>query len=217
MSEQPIYYPIFLDLRGKRCLVVGGGKVAQRKVESLLDAGAEVLVVAPEMVDMPAGAILKPRGFEPADVDDVWLVIAATNNRAVNTAVADAAAARHLWVNVVDVPEECTAIMPALVRRGALCIAVSTGGASPTFARKLKERLEAEFGPEYGELLAMLADLRRAWEPRFKAANIPDAVRKRSWDTVLDLPLLERLRNGDRDGAEQEAAAVLAAVLTAGR
>ncbi|HOF87703.1 MAG TPA: bifunctional precorrin-2 dehydrogenase/sirohydrochlorin ferrochelatase [Armatimonadota bacterium] len=208
-SDIPAYYPLFLDVRGKRCLVVGAGTVALRKVEGLREAGAEVLVVAPDGVPMPAGVTWHRRPFRETDVDGAWLVIAATADRAVNAAVARAADARRIWVNVADMPDESTAIMPAVVRRGALCIALSTAGSSPAFIRRLRLRLEEEFGPEYGDLLALLRALRRSWEPRAKAAGLPDAARREAWERVLELPLLDWIRAGDRQNAGDAAARVL--------
>jgi precorrin-2 dehydrogenase/sirohydrochlorin ferrochelatase len=207
--EIPFYYPIFLNLRGKRCLVVGAGKVALRKVESLLEAGAEVVVVAPDGVPLPDGVTWYRRPFETTDADGAWLIIAATANRDVNAVVARAADERRIWVNVVDVPYESTVIMPAVVRRGALCIALSTAGSSPAYIRKLRMQLEDEFGPEYGELLDMLRTLRRSWEPRAKAAGLPDDARRAAWERVIALPLLDWLRAGDRATAESAATAIL--------
>lgn len=213
MSENtpdiPFYFPIMLDLRGKRCLVVGAGKVALRKVESLLEAGADVVVVAPDGVPMPEGITMRRRPFETADADGAWLIIAATADRVVNAAVARAADERRIWVNVVDVPDESTVIMPAVVRRGALCLALSTAGASPAFIKRLRKQLEGEFGPEYGVLLELLRALRRSWEPRAKAAGLPDDTRREAWERVIDLPLLEWLRAGDRAAAEAAANAIL--------
>ncbi|OPZ84190.1 MAG: Siroheme synthase [bacterium ADurb.Bin429] len=205
----PVYYPIFLDLREKRCLVVGAGKIALRKVESLLEAGAEVVVVAPDGVPMPDSVIWHRRPFAESDVEGAWLIIAATADRAVNAAVARAADACRTWVNVVDVPDESTVIMPAVVRRGALCIALSTSGSSPAFIRKLRMHLEREFGPEYATLLEILRGLRRSWEPRAKAAGLPDDARREAWERVLDLPLLDWIHAGNPETAEREAARML--------
>lgn len=203
------YYPVFLDLRGKRCVVVGGGQVALRKVEGLAEAGAAVTVIAPQVGDMPDGVTVLRRAYHSGDIDGAMLVIAATDDEQVNAQVAHEAEARSIWVNVVDDPPHCTVVLPSVVRRGALCIAISTGGASPTFARQLRERLEGEFGPEYGVLVDFLRTLRNAWEPRAKARHLPGAARKRAWEQVLDLPLLEWLRDGDVGKAERAAHEVL--------
>ncbi len=207
------YYPVMLDLRGRRCLVVGGGKVARHKVDALVEAGAAVTVVAPAVQPMPDGVTVHARPFQQDDLAGARFVIAATDQPEVNAAVAAACEARGIWVNVADAPALCSAILPAVVRRGAFVLAISTGGASPAFARKLRERLAAEFGPEYGELVDLLAALRRAWEPRAKAARLPGARRTQAWDAVLDLPLLDWLRAGDRAAAEAAAWQVLDAAL----
>lgn len=206
-------YPVFLDLRGKRCVVVGGGQVARRKVESLVEAGAEVTVVAPLVEQMPAGVRVFARAFRPDDLDHARLVVAATDDPGVNSQVAAAAEARGVWVNAVDDPAHCTVILPAVIRRGAFVLAISTGGASPAFARRLRERLEREFGPEYGEFVSLLWTFRRAWEPRAKAAGLTGPARQRAWEQVLDLPLLEWLRQGDRERAEREISGILEAAL----
>ncbi|HEY3418705.1 MAG TPA: bifunctional precorrin-2 dehydrogenase/sirohydrochlorin ferrochelatase [Armatimonadota bacterium] len=214
MTTPPPYYPVFLDLRGKRCVVIGGGKVARRKVEGLLEAGAEVIVIAPRISAMPDGVQRIQRAFTPGDLDGAMLVIASTDNPAVNDAIFREATARGIWVNVVDVPENCTFILPSVVRRGALRIAISTGGASPVLAKRLRKSLEGQFGEEYGCLIDLLWRLRQRWEPQALAAGVPPAERQRAWERVLDLPLLELLRAGDVAGAEKAAVTVLEEVLT---
>ncbi len=118
-------------------------------------------------------------------------------------------------MNVVDDPDRCSFILPALLRRGALCLAISTGGASPTFARRLREQLEAEFGPEYAALLELLSSLRQQWEPRAKAAHLPADARRRAWERVLDLPLLDWLRKGEINMAINEAEVILEEMISA--
>jgi siroheme synthase-like protein len=140
-----MYYPLFLDLRGRKVLVVGAGKVALRKVRGLLEAGAKVTVVSPERT--PEFATLpvewKPRRFRTADVAGFSLVFAATDDRAVNRKVGEAGAARGIWANVADAPEECDFLVPSRIRRGDLQVAVSTGGRSPRLAVGLRKRIEA--------------------------------------------------------------------------
>jgi siroheme synthase-like protein len=210
----PPYFPVFLDLRGKRCVVVGGGAVARRKVAALLEAGAAVTVIAPSATGMPDGVDIIARPFMPEDLAGAWLVIAATDDAEVNARVAREAEARHILVNVVDMPELCTMILPAVVRRGALRIAISTAGASPTLARALKEELEARYGHEYGELVTLLWQLRRAWEPRMIAGAVPPPRRRELWLEVLALPLLDLLRDGKSDEAATCATALLAMAIT---
>ena len=114
-----------------------------------------------------------------------------------------------MWVNVADDPQAGDVILPAVARRGDLLVAVSTGGASPALAQRLRRRLEEEFGPEYGELVALLGALRAAWEPRAIAAGVPPTARRAAWHAVLDLPLVELLGAGRGSEAEAQARAVL--------
>ena len=209
-------FPVFLDLRDKRCVVVGGGQVAMRKVESLRAGGADIVVVAPRAAAVPEGVTVMRRPFQPDDVNGAHFVIAATDDPAVNAAVADAATARGIWVNTVDDPCHCSAVLPATVRRGAFCLAVSTGGASPALARRVREQLEQAYGPEYGALIKLLGALRREWEPRAKGAGLSAPARRHAWEQLLDLPLLDWLRAGERERAEQEAVALLTAALPGG-
>jgi precorrin-2 dehydrogenase/sirohydrochlorin ferrochelatase len=141
-------YPIMLDLTGVPVLVVGGGRVAVRKIEGLLKAGAEVTVVARSAIDpihsMPVELVV--RGYEPADLDDVRLVITATDDPAVNSAVSADATARGIWVNSADDPANCTFTLPAVARDGAVTVAVSTGGASPALASHLRGEIEDWLG-----------------------------------------------------------------------
>ncbi len=165
-SKSP-YYPVFLDVRGRGCLVVGGGSVAARKVRTLVEAGASVTVVSPEVcaeLDALAGAgaaaELRRRPFEAADLDGAVLAIAATDDPAVNEAVSRAARGRGIPVNVVDQSALSTFIVPATVGRGRLKVAVSTAGASPAFARRLRERLEGELDPRLADYLEQMAEAR---------------------------------------------------------
>ncbi|HEY4555554.1 MAG TPA: bifunctional precorrin-2 dehydrogenase/sirohydrochlorin ferrochelatase, partial [Lysobacter sp.] len=141
-------FPLFLDLRDRSVLVVGGGQVARRKVAALLDAGARVRVGAPVLApDLQAwadtGRIAHlAGGFEPAWLDEAWLVVAATDSPVINREVAEAAEARRIWANVVDDAELSTVQVPARVERGPLQVAISSGGAAPMLARHLRERLE---------------------------------------------------------------------------
>ena len=154
-----VYFAAFLDLRGRRCLVVGGGIVAERKVTGLLDAGARVRVVSPTLT--PALATLaatglvehRARPFRRHDVQGCALVVAATGEPTVDDAVAATARRVRALVNVVDRPAACDFILPSVLRRGDLQIAVSTGGKSPALAREIRRRLEAEIGEDYAALV----------------------------------------------------------------
>lgn len=167
-----LLYSLGLKIEGGRCLVVGGGSVAERKVGSLLECGACVVVVSPEFTtdleQFEAEGRIEAvrRKFETADVDGALLVIAATDVREVNEAVAGACRAKNIPVNVVDVPDLCTFYVPASVRRGGLQITVNTGGASPVLARQVREELEGRFGPEYAPFVELLRRLREQGQAR---------------------------------------------------
>jgi precorrin-2 dehydrogenase/sirohydrochlorin ferrochelatase len=175
------YIPIFLDVTGRQCVVVGGGEVAARKVESILEAGAHVTVVSPSL-SPPMEAIVASglvthlaRNYERGDIRGCVLVYAATDDPKLHRELAAEARALGIPVNVVDVPELCTFIAPAVVKRGALQIAISTGGASPALAARLRRNLEDQFGDEYARTLEVLLAARR----RLHACEIDPAVRMR--------------------------------------
>lgn len=196
---------MLLELEGRRCVVIGGGEVAERKVKALLECGAEVVVIAPESTRVIGdlarqGAIrLLSKPYNGGDLAGARLVVAAAGPD-VDAAVADEAVQRRIPVNVVDDPERCDFIVPAVVRRGPVLIAISSGGASPALARRLRELLEAEVGPEYGELAELLGRLR----PEVLAIGDEDK-RRRIWEAILDSRVLELLREGRREDAELEA------------
>ncbi len=153
------YFPAFLDLRGRRCVVVGGGPIGERKTRDLLASGASVVVVSPTMTPgltalVAAGLVVhRARRFRRWDVRGCAVVIAATGEASVDAAVATEARRRHALVNVVDAPAHCDFIVPSVLRRGPLQIAVSTGGRSPALAREIRRRLEPMFGAELGALV----------------------------------------------------------------
>lgn len=201
---QPLF-PAFLDLRGRTVLVVGGGAVALRKITALLPTGARVKVGAPQLVpgieavSATAGIEYLNGHFEPAWLDDAWLVVAATDDPVVNRAVAEAAEARRLWVNVVDDAPLCSFQVPARVERGPLQIAISSAGGAPMLARHLRERLETQIDESYGALAALLVRHRR--RIRMKIADT--GARRRFFDGVMDSDIPTLLRRGDHDGAER--------------
>jgi uroporphyrin-III C-methyltransferase/precorrin-2 dehydrogenase/sirohydrochlorin ferrochelatase len=181
------FLPIFLKLTGHRCLIIGGGSVAARKASLLCQAGGKVTVLSPAICDLlhervAAGEIeWREKPFAPDDVEGFRLVIAATDQRAVNEAVSQAAQARHIPVNVVDCPELCSFIFPAIVDRSPVIAAISSGGASPVLARMLRMRIEALIPPAYGAL-ARLADRYRA---RVKKMITDPEGRRRFWERAL--------------------------------
>ena len=196
-------YPAFLNLAGRRCVVVGGGAVAERKVRGLLAADADVLVVAPEAVaglDALAtnGRIrVERRPYRSGDLDGAFLVVAATDSRAVNAAVARDARAVGALVNAVDDPTACDVTVPATVRRGDITLAISTGGRSPGFARYLREELEDWLSEERLALLDLVADVRA--ELRAAGAN-PGPER---WRQAVRSNILDILATGDRSAARR--------------
>ncbi len=165
MLETPFYIAC-LKLKGRRCLVVGGGDVGLEKVDGLLACSGDVTVVAPELNEQlrayaDEGSIQWiERAYAPADLEGTFMVIAATNDSEVNIGVYEDAERRAMLVNVVDVPPLCNFILPAIVRSGPLAIAISTAGASPALAKRMKREISALFGEEYARLAIMLNDAR---------------------------------------------------------
>jgi precorrin-2 dehydrogenase/sirohydrochlorin ferrochelatase len=185
-------YPInMIGLEQRRSVVVGGGNVAARKVAGLIEAGAHVTVISPALAPeletlAEAGRIIFiDRPYRRGDLAGAFLVIAATDDPAANQAVWREAEQRGCLVNVVDDPAHSNFILPAVVRRGDVSVAVSTGGASPALARRLRERLETLVGPEYGELADLLAELRPQLLSRFESGEARLAIALRLIDSEL--------------------------------
>lgn len=205
----PRYYPAFLDLRGKWALVVGGGAVALRKVQLLLSCGARVRLVSPRVTPpvsrLRSSIDLIARPWEAADLDGVWIAFAATDDRDVNARVAREARARGILVNVADTPSLCDFIVPSVVNRGDLQIAISTGGASPALARRLRQEIERMVGPEYAELVALLESVRERIQ-----AEIPEPERRRAvFDQLIESDLLALIRKGDRSAIQARVEAIV--------
>jgi precorrin-2 dehydrogenase/sirohydrochlorin ferrochelatase len=160
-------FPMFMKLEGRSCLVVGAGTVGEPKIKSLIEAGASVRVVALQATVAVSewaqdGAILwEAREFRSADLDGIFLIIAATNNRDLNAAIFHEARQRNILCNVVDDPEYCDFYYPAVVRRGDFQLAISTNGQSPALAQRIRRELEIQFGPEYGKWLEQLGRTRQ--------------------------------------------------------
>ena len=206
------YYPIFLDVNGRRCVVVGGGLVAQRKITTLLASGARVTVVSPSVTRRLAGYARQgrirhvARRFKSCDLDDAWLVVAATDDQPVNELVSRAAAARRIFANVVDQKPLCTFIAPSIVRRGELTIAISTAGGSPALAKKLRRDLTRTIGADYAKMLQLLKRLRGVAKETLPTYN----DRKRYFDRLVQQGRVFRLvRRGRIASARREALATL--------
>jgi uroporphyrin-III C-methyltransferase/precorrin-2 dehydrogenase/sirohydrochlorin ferrochelatase len=195
------FLPVFHNVKGRLCLVVGGGEVALRKAGVLLEAGAKVRVVAPEIVPALAnlqGVLAVMARFEAAHLDGVMLVIAATNDRAVNQQVSELAQARNIPVNVVDDPALCSFIMPAILDRSPLMVAFSSGGASPVLTRLLRGKLETLIPHNYSRLAAFAERFREL--VKTKVTN--PAKRRIFWENALEGVVAEKVLTGDENSAE---------------
>ena len=197
------YYPLSVDLRNKKVVVVGGGGVAERKVQGLLSAGAHVKLVSPEVTDalweMASDGMIDhvARAFVQEDIDKAWLVVAATDDAEVQELVYNEALLQRIFCNVVDLPEFCSFIVPSVVRRGDLCLSISTGGKSPALAQRLRKELEQNLGLFYGNYVSLLGELRqliiKSYEDPVTRKDLcrslgdPEAmawVREGKWDRV---------------------------------
>ncbi|MEJ2681980.1 MAG: siroheme synthase CysG [Gammaproteobacteria bacterium] len=205
--------PIHVRLRGQPCMVLGGGVVAQRKCEWLLQAGAHVRVVAlevrPELAEqvVAAGGVVCRKSYDPSDLEGQRLVIAATNDRVLNRRVFNDAEARAVWVNVVDDPALCRFVFPAIVDRSPLVIGVSTSGLHPVLSRHVRTMLETTFPSNYGNYAQLLARYRAATKHRF--ADVDE--RRRFWESVLESPVTEQALTGNLSQAEDLLQAALEA------
>jgi precorrin-2 dehydrogenase/sirohydrochlorin ferrochelatase len=204
--DEPLY-PVGLRLAGQRCLVVGGGSVALAKVRGLLECGAAVTVVAPQVRPELAAldgvtCELRPYGGDP-EMDGYRLVITATNDPDVNRRVAEDARALGVWVNSADDPANCTFILPSKVRQGPLLVTFSTGGHSPALATWLRRRYTEEFGPEYVTLIDLLAEERE----RIRGEGRP--TEGLDWQPALDSGMLDLIREGRLAEAKERLKACL--------
>ena len=203
-------YPAILLLEGRLAVVVGAGAVAERKVRTLLDAGAKVRVVAPDSTAKvralaDAGDIeLVDRRYERGDLAGAAAVVAATDDEDVNSGVFAEATSSGIPVNVVDNVSLCTFIAPSIVRQGDLVLAISTGGAAPALAVRIRERMEKEFGEEYGRFLELMGELR-------DEVTVPgdQNARAAAWYRVVDGDVMDLVRAGDLEGARARAKELL--------
>ena len=198
------YLPIFLDISGKYCLVVGAGGIAARKVELLLKAGARVRVVAKNVSDSMIslqqvhGFECESRAFTDSDLDDIRLAIAATNDKKLNARISELAQLRNLPVNVVDNQPLCSFIMPSIIDRDPVQIAISTGGASPVLARMLRSKLESTIPAPYGDLAKLVDNYRDQVKQNFPMVE----ERRTFWESILEGPVVEHVFAGRLNEAE---------------
>ena len=199
MPVHEVLYPVNLRVRGHRCLVVGGGQVALAKAVGLLEAGAVVDVIAPDVVpeleDRP-GISVNRREYRSGDVEGYRLAVAATGCQEVNAEVYRDGESAGVWVNSADDPDNCSFTLPSKLRRGPLMVTCSTGGHSPALSRWLRQRLEAEIGPEYETLLCLLSEARE----RIQATGMH--TEGLAWQDVLDSGMLELIRSGETGQAQ---------------
>jgi precorrin-2 dehydrogenase/sirohydrochlorin ferrochelatase len=189
--------PVSLSVGGRLCLVIGAGELAKAKIDRLLRAGARVRVVDAEIdAELEARAAREPalslvaRSYQTEDLEGCWLAFLAVTDAELRARVVRDAERARIWLNAVDVPEACSFVMPAILERGRITIAVGTGGASPLLARVLRDRIGDWLGDEYAAAADHLARLREKFAP--------GAARQRAFGALLDAGLLEALRQGDR-------------------
>jgi siroheme synthase-like protein len=197
------YYPICVNLRGQLCVVVGGGKIAEGKVEGLLTAGAKVKIISPELTSHLHELVNQDqityiaRAYQKGDLTGAFMVICATDQAEINHKVWQEASANRQLVNVVDDTPRCNFIAPAILRKGDLTLAISTAGKAPALAVRLKERLQEQIGTEYERFLELSGQLR---EPL--ARHVPDfETRKALWYELVDSDALNLLAQGDEPAA----------------
>lgn len=196
------YYPVFLNIRGRKCVVIGGGQVALRKVEALLNAGADVKVISPDLcpeliklADTEEISVEK-RLFQSGDLEGLLITVAATDDNGINLEVAKEARGKGILVNVVDDPGHSDFIVPSYLRRGDITIAVSTAGRSPALARKIRSRLEDVFGDEYATLARLIGEVRM----EIRSQGIK--VKGEDWQKAIDLDLLiDLLKKNEKEQA----------------
>lgn len=197
------YYPIFVNLERKHCLVVGAGEVGKRKIQSLVDAGAgQVTIIdtapaAPELEPILArdNVIFHQREFMDADVDGTFLVIACTSSEAVNWRISNRCAEAGVLCNIVDQPEKCSFIVPATVKRGDLTVAISTAGRSPAMAKRIRKELQESFGEEYANLLTLMGRIR----PLMLGLGRSTADNTAVFRALVNSSLLEAMKRRDLD------------------
>ncbi|MFO7839406.1 MAG: bifunctional precorrin-2 dehydrogenase/sirohydrochlorin ferrochelatase [Desulfosalsimonadaceae bacterium] len=205
------YYPVNLNIRGRKCLVVGGGGVASRKAYSLLECGARVTLVSPELnrnlEDLPEhhDVTLLKRPYQSGDLEGHFLVIGATNDMDLNRRISADAESCGMLCNIADVPDACNFILPSVVRQGNLVLAISTSGKSPAFAKHLRKSLQDAYGPEYDRFLRLMGGIRKRL---LEEKHAPEA-HKPLFEQLIESDLLQLIRNKDTEAINRLLAAIL--------
>ena len=206
------YYPVYLNLRGRRCVIVGGGTVAEGKISRLLDSGADICVVSPDATPgirqfvADGNVRWEQRKYEKGDLDGAFIAIAATNVREVNRRIFEEAEERGVMLNAVDDPPNCSFIAPSIVQRGPVTVAISTGGVSPALARKLRESLQTSDALAWADLSSVMAVARS----HLREAGLLSTIDPQRWQCCITPELLAMTQ----DGQQSEAAEMLLAGLT---
>jgi precorrin-2 dehydrogenase/sirohydrochlorin ferrochelatase len=207
----PKFFPAFLDIHGRKCVVIGGGNVAERKVESMTRCGGVVTVISPDLTPGLAERVRRneiqyiSERFREEHLAGAYLIIAATDDMEVNTRASAEANRRKIPINVVDVPDQCTFIVPSILERGDLVVAVSTSGASPAAAGFIRRELESYFGPEYGEFLELMKKLRERVKREVDDFDERGEIFKR----LVRSDILKHLKNDDMDKVNEEVERIL--------
>ena len=195
------YYPVNLDILNRKCLVVGGGSVGTRKVITLLDCGATIIVVSPvaseKLLELADNSVitLKKRPYQTSDLDGTFLVIGATDDEELNRQISADAEKLNMLCNIADRPEVCNFILPSIVNRGDLVISISTSGKSPAFAKKLRKELEKQFGEEYAEFLRLMGAIRKKL---LRKKHQPEA-HKHLFEQLISSGLIEMIKNNKKE------------------
>lgn len=201
------FFPLHVDLAGRTCVVVGGGEIAERRVELLVECGADVTLISPEIRSglqehADAGRVrFEAREYRKGDLDGAFLVTGTTGDLATDARIAADARAAVVLANLASSLELCDFIVPSLVRRGDLLIGVSTGGGSPVLSSRIRERLEAQYGPEYGRFIEFLRDYRKALVERHQ----DESSRRKAIECLIDSDALRLIKEG-REGELEERA-----------
>jgi precorrin-2 dehydrogenase/sirohydrochlorin ferrochelatase len=198
------FYPILLNLKDKKVCVIGGGRVAERKVKNLISTGGQIHIISPvitrELLDLSDSnsIIWHKKNYETNDINGAWLVFAATNNPEINKKILKDAQTERLFCNVADSPEDCAFIVPSIIKRGELIVSISTGGNIPALTKKIRERLEIEFPDNYGIYIKFLGQIRK-----FLKDNFPPEKRIEMSRALTDAGLLESFLSKDWENLEK--------------
>jgi len=200
------YYPMYVDLKNKKCIVIGGGEIAERKVGNLLESRADVTVISPQLTEhlqqLALARAIKHlrRNYRRGDLEGAFLVISATDNSDLNAIVCDEAHQKNILVNIVDDPKKCSFIVPSVVERGDLLISISTSGNCPALAKKIRKKLEKEYGEEYIDYIKLLQEVREMIRQKYTSPE----ERRLLLNKVLDLDILPLLKEGKKDLVEKK-------------